>query len=53
MALLSVLELVALGAPVGSELHYTEGSERLLDRLAESGWKLRLPRTFLHPGFGW
>jgi len=45
-------ELRRLEAPIGSELHYTDAGDRLLDRLGPDGWQLRLPRDFLHPGFG-
>jgi hypothetical protein len=45
-------ELRRLEAPIGSELHYTDAGHRLLDRLEEEGWRLRLARDFLHPGFG-
>lgn len=45
-------ELRRLGAPIGSELHYTDAGNRLLDSLESDGWRLRQPRDFLHPGFG-
>jgi len=44
--------LVELGAPEGTELHYSEGETKLQDELRGEGWVLRKPRTFLHPGFG-
>src|SRR5215510_12425126 len=45
-------EVPKLGAPVGSELHYTRNGVRLQDELHVNGWELSKPRTFLHPGFG-
>ena len=45
-------ELPTLGAPVGTELHYTQGGVRLQDEYQSDGWRLAQPRTFLHPGFG-
>ena len=44
--------LSAVGAPVGTELHYTDDGSRLQDELRRNGWLQRRPRTFLHPGFG-
>lgn len=44
--------LVELGAPAGTEIHFSIGDEKLQDELREQGWALRQPRTFLHPGFG-
>ncbi|MGC4089965.1 MAG: hypothetical protein QM756_19170 [Polyangiaceae bacterium] len=44
--------LVELGAPEGTELHYTVGDTKLQDELRRDGWLLDRPRTFLHPGFG-
>ncbi len=41
-----------LGAPVGTELHYTIGAKKLLDRFSGDRWEEGLPRTMLHPGFG-
>ena len=51
---LSILRtlLPSLNAPIGTELHYTVGSERLQDELSPEGWLLSKPRTLLHPGFG-
>ena len=46
-------ELVDLGAPLGTELHYQDAGERLQDELRSTGWVLRRPRTFLYPRFGW
>jgi hypothetical protein len=45
-------KLGELGAPAGTEVHYTEGATRLLDRLVDGTWHERLPRSFKHPGFG-
>jgi len=45
-------QLVELGAPVGTEVHYTEDSVMLRDHLADGGWQLRLPREARHPAFG-
>lgn len=44
-------EIPKLGAPVGSELHYTRNGVRLQDELGVNGWVLSRPRTYLHPGF--
>lgn len=44
--------LVELGAPAGTEIHYSIADEKLQDELRVEGWLLRQPRTFLHPGFG-
>ena len=44
--------LLHLSAPEGTEIQYTVGSERLLDKLVLGTWSNRLPRTFMHPGFG-
>lgn len=44
--------LPVLGAPVGTELHYTRQGTRLQDALTPDGWTLAQPRTFTHPGFG-
>jgi hypothetical protein len=43
--------LVSLSAPTGTELHYTAGTDKLLDRLGDGGWQTHLPRNMLHPGF--
>jgi len=45
-------ELIALGAPLGTQLQYTANGQRLQDELRDEGWTLALPRTLLHPGFG-
>ncbi|MBW7896479.1 MAG: hypothetical protein H3C27_15325 [Opitutaceae bacterium] len=45
-------ELPSLGAPDGTELHYTVGDTRLQDVYSRGQWTLEQPRTFLHPGFG-
>ena len=45
-------QLLELGAPRGTELHFTVGDVRLQDELGPEGWVLDRPRTFLHPGFG-
>jgi len=44
--------LIELGAPQGTELHYTVGDVKLQDELGRDGWILDRPRSFLHPGFG-
>ncbi len=44
--------LPRLGAPGGTELHYTRGGERLQDMLSSDGWVVGQPRAFRHPGFG-
>jgi hypothetical protein len=44
--------LPKLGAPDGTELHYTVSGTRLLDAYAAGAWKLAQPREMLHPGFG-
>lgn len=44
--------LPQLGAPTGTELHYTRGNSKLQDSLASNGWQLEQPRSYLHPGFG-
>jgi len=44
--------LAALGAPVGTELHFTIDGVKLQDELHSRGWLVDQPRTFLHPGFG-
>ena len=43
--------LPTLGAPIGTELHYTMAGCRLQDELGDNGWLLEQKRTFLHPGF--
>jgi hypothetical protein len=44
--------LPQLDAPLGTELHYTQGGAKLQDALTSSGWQLEQSRTDLHPGFG-
>jgi hypothetical protein len=44
--------LTTLGAPAGTELHFTVIDTKLQDELHPDGWVLDQPRTFLHPGFG-
>ena len=44
--------LVKLGAPVGTELHFTTGDMPLLDRCDSGGWALNLKRDIRHPAFG-
>jgi hypothetical protein len=44
--------LPELTAPAGTEIHYTTGGTRRQDVLTPTGWLLRQPRDFLHPGFG-
>ena len=44
--------LPELNAPAGTEIHYTTGGARSQDVLTPTGWLLRQPRDFLHPGFG-
>lgn len=51
LALLRV-ELPRLGAPDGTELHYTINDTRLRDTYSQGNWALEQPRTLLHPGFG-
>ncbi len=46
------VELPQLGAPDGTELHYTVGEARLQDSFSQGKWALEQPQTFLHPGFG-
>jgi len=45
-------KLGELNVPDGTEIHYTVGEAMLLDRLANSVWSQRLPRSLKHPGFG-
>jgi hypothetical protein len=40
-----------LGAPVGTEIHYTAGGIKLQDEFRPAGWAIGLPRSFLHPYF--
>ena len=44
--------LVQLGAPDGTEVHYTLGSNKLQDRFTDGNWEIGQEREFLHPGFG-
>ena len=44
--------LVELGAPNGTEVHYTRGDTKLQDVFNGEAWEIGLERTFLHPGFG-
>lgn len=44
--------LPALGALPGTQLEYTLGDQKALDALRSDGWRIGLPRTDLHPGFG-
>lgn len=44
--------LQKIGAPVGTELHFTKNGRQLQDAFSENGWLLEQPRTFLHPGLG-
>ena len=44
--------LEAIGAPEGTEVHYTRDDEKLQDDLKDGEWNVGLERTFLHPGFG-
>jgi hypothetical protein len=44
--------LIELGAPAGTEIHFSIGDRKLQDELRVKGWLLERPRTFLHPGFG-
>jgi hypothetical protein len=44
--------LPRLGAPVGTEIHYTLDGARLQDELASGGWSIARVRTSLHPYFG-
>lgn len=44
--------LVELGAPYGTELHFTRDGDKLQDELYLDGWVVNQPRTSLHPGFG-
>ncbi|MFN4297730.1 MAG: hypothetical protein ACK4FB_12915 [Brevundimonas sp.] len=43
--------LPGLGAPVGTQIEFTLEDQRLQDRLIDSGWIEREPRTDRHPGF--
>jgi hypothetical protein len=43
--------LPSLGAPAGTEIHYTSSGAKLQDELRLTGWVIGLSRTFLHPYF--
>jgi hypothetical protein len=43
--------LPGLGAPEGTEIHYTSSGAKLQDELRQTGWVIGFPRTFLHPYF--
>ena len=45
-------KLTELGAPPGTELHYTKDGVKLLDRYEDGAWTEAIPRTVIHPGFG-
>jgi hypothetical protein len=45
-------ELSRMGAPIGTELHYTIDTRTLLDQCQSHGWRLELPRETLHPSLG-
>jgi hypothetical protein len=45
-------KLVELGAPSGTELHYTQEGAMLRDRFSDGAWMEALPRTVTHPAFG-
>lgn len=45
-------DLLELGAPDGTELHYTRGRQRLKDELVDGSWSCERPREMRHPGFG-
>lgn len=44
-------ELQRLGAPVGTELHYTVDKQSLQDELGPDGWRQNQLRTLRHPAF--
>jgi hypothetical protein len=45
--------LPELGCPAGTQLHYRDqADEPLLDEYDGAEWRLGLPRTMMHPGFG-
>lgn len=44
--------LIELAVPADTEIHYTRGDSKLLDRFTGGSWELAQERTFLHPGFG-
>ena len=45
-------QLVSLGCPAGTQLHYREGETPLQDEYDGSDWSVGRPRTMMHPGFG-
>ncbi|MGC4073567.1 MAG: hypothetical protein QM760_13835 [Nibricoccus sp.] len=45
-------ELPRLGAPDGTQIHYTIDDTKLQDTYLQGKWMLEQSRTFLHPGFG-
>ena len=45
-------QLPSLGCPPGTQLHYRESDLPLQDEYDGAEWRLALPRTMLHPGFG-
>jgi hypothetical protein len=44
--------LPGLGAPIGTELHYTRTGAKVKDAFGAAGWVIAQPREMLHPGFG-
>lgn len=44
-------QLPRLGAPAGTEIHYTSSGAKLRDELRRTGWVIGLSRTSLHPYF--
>ncbi len=50
VALLRV-QLPSLGAPEGTEIHYTANGVKLQDEFRRSGWVIGQPRDLLHPYF--
>jgi hypothetical protein len=44
--------LLELNAPLGTQLHYSLDGSKLADELNKTGWTLKRPRSFQHPGFG-
>ena len=47
------IHLLELGCVKGTQLQYRDELDvPLLDEYDGGGWKLGLPRTFMHPGFG-
>jgi len=45
-------QLVLLGCPPGTQLHYREGGRPLQDAYDGRTWALGGPRDLMHPGFG-